>query len=275
MEVALSKTKVDVLTLIALSAFSFMLATALHEHAGHALACALLGGHIKELGAFYVDCGYESLSAMGNRLVAFAGPLMSLVIGLLGITFFDRVLRSNSQLKYFLWLFGTVNLMTAAGYLLFSGVAGIGDLGTGQFGVFYQAKPEWLYRVGLAILGAASYYGVIRVSIQKMDTFIGGEGAERVNRAQTISLVSYLTGGVVAVLVGLLNPYGLVIVLVSSAASSMGGTSGLAWMMHLLDRRKNTGDAAFEMRRSWKWIVISVVFLLAYTIVFGPTLYFK
>ncbi len=72
------KMKVDLLTLIALSAFSFMLATALHEHGGHVMACALLGRHIKELGAFYVDCGTESLSGLGNRLVALAGPLMSL-----------------------------------------------------------------------------------------------------------------------------------------------------------------------------------------------------
>lgn len=271
----MSKIKVDLPTLILLSAFSFMFATALHEHAGHALACYSLGGHIKELGAFYVDCEYESLSNMGNRLVALAGPLISLIVGILGVALFNRASKSNSQLKYFLWHFATVNLMTAAGYVLFSGMAGIGDLGTSQYGVFYQAQPEWIYRVGLAVLGLAGYYWVIRVSIRKMDDFIGGEGRERVNRAQTLSLVSYLTGGLVAALIGLLNPYGLVIVLVSSVASSMGGTSGLAWMMQLLDRKKNTGDAPFTMERSWGWIALSVTFLLAYTIVFGPTIYFK
>ena len=271
----MSRTKVDLPTLIALSAFSFMLATAFHEHMGHTLACALLGGHIKEMSAFYVDCGYESLSAMGNRFVALAGPLMSLIVGILSLLVFDGASKSNPQLKYFLWHFATTNLMVAAGYVLFSGVAGIGDLGTGQYGVFYQAQPEWVYRIGLAIFGAASYYWVILVAIRKMDSFIGGEGVERVNRAQMLSLVSYLTGGVVAVLIGLLNPYGLVIVLVSSVASSMGGTSGMAWMMQLLDRKKNTGDAPFTMPRSLSWIALSVVFLLAYTIIFGPTLYFK
>jgi len=201
--------------------------------------------------------------------------LMSLIVGVVSLKLFDRASRSNPQLKYFLWLFATTNLMVAAGYVLFSGVAGIGDLGTGQYGLFYQVQPEWVYRVGLAIVGAVSYYGVIRVAIRKLDSFIGGEGEERVNRAQMISLVSYLTGGVVAVLIGLLNPYGLVIVLVSSVASSMGGTSGMAWMMQLLDRKKNTGEAPFTMGRSWGWIVSSVVFLLAYTVFFGPTIYFK
>ncbi|MBK7320438.1 hypothetical protein [Candidatus Villigracilis affinis] len=269
------KTKFDFLTLIAISAFSFMLATAVHEHAGHALACVALGGTVKALGAFYVECDYESLSTVGNRLVALAGPLVSLFTGLIGMTLFDRTSKSNPPLKFFHWHFATINLMVAAGYMLFSGIAGIGDLGTEQYDVFYQAQPEWVYRTSLAILGLASYYWVVYVSIQKMDAFIGGEGMERVNRAQMISLVSYLTGGVTAVLVGLLNPYGLIIVLVSSVASSMGGTSGLAWMMQLLDRKKNTGDAALSMPRSWMWIFASVLFVLAYAVFFGPSIYFE
>jgi peptidase M50B-like protein len=183
----MSKLKVDFLTLIALSAFSFVLATAFHEHGGHALACYLLGGHIKELGAFYVDCGNDSLSNMGNRLVALAGPLMSLITGIIGVMFFERTSKSDPQLKYFLWHFATTNLMVAAGYVLFSGVAGIGDLGTGESGVFYQLQPQWLYRIGLILLGAASYYGVIRVAIRKMDSFIGGESSERVNRADDVT----------------------------------------------------------------------------------------
>jgi len=275
LENAMSRTKVDLPTLIALSAFSFMLATAFHEHAGHTLACGLLGGEVREMGAFYVDCGYESLTALSNRLVALAGPLMSLIVGLLSLVVLAGASSSNPQLKYFLWLFATTNLMLAAGYVLFSGVAGIGDLGTGRNALFYQVQPEWVYRIELAVLGAAAYYAVIRLAIRKMDDFIGGDGAERVQRAQSLSLSSYLTGGLVAILIGLLNPLGLVIVLVSSVASSLGGTSGMAWMMKLLDRQKYTGEEPFGMERSWRWIAVSGVFLLAYTLIFGPTLYFK
>jgi len=271
----MSKIKANLPTLIALSAFSFMLATAFHEHGGHALACYLLGGHVKEMGAFYVDCGYESLSSMGSRLVAFAGPLMSLITGIVSIVLFDRASKSNPHLKYFLWYFAVTNLMVAAGYLLFSGIAGIGDLGTEQFGAFYQVQPEWVVRVGLTLLGAAGYYGVVRVAVRRMDSFIGGEGVERIRRSRIISLVSYLTGGAVAVLIGLLNPYGLVIVLISSVASSLGGTSGFLWMMQLLDRQKNTDDEPFSMERSWGWIALSVIFLLTYAFIFGPTIYFK
>ncbi len=271
----MSRTKADLPTLIALSAFSFMLATAFHEHGGHSLACWVLGGHIKELGAFYVDCDSASLSSVGNRMVALAGPLMSLVTGIVGMLLFARASRSDPQLKYFLWLFAVTNLMVAAGYALFSGVAGIGDLGTGPSGVFYQAQPEWVYRIELAFVGAIGYYLVVRLGVRTMDGIIGGEGTERVSRAQGLALISYLTGGAVAILIGLLNPLGLVIVLVSSVASSLGGTSGLAWMMQLLDRGKDTGEEPFTLPRSWGWIAVSVAFLLAYTAVFGRTLYFK
>ena len=271
----MNKSKTDFFTLIAISAFAFMLAVALHEIGGHALTCVALGGHLNEVGAFYVDCATASLSIMGNRIVAFAGPLVSLLMGLLGMYIFARVNKTNSQLKYFLWHFATVNLMIATGYLLFSGIIGIGDFGMDQSGVFYQAQPEWVYRGGLTVLGAASYFGVILFSLRKMDTFIGGQGVERVHRAQILSLTSYLTGGIVAVLIGLLNPHGIIIVLVSSLASSMGGTSGLAWMMQLLNRKKDTGMPPFVLERNWAWISVSLIFLVVYTTILGPTIFVK
>ena len=268
----MAQPRSDFLTVIALSAFSFILATALHEHGGHALACVALGGHVTELGAFYVDFDPASLSALGNRLVALAGPIASLLPGIVAFSFLGAVSNAVTRLKYLIWHFGTVNLMLAAGYMLFSGVSGLGDFGTGEYGVFFQGQPELLYRVVLSVLGLGAYLVVIRAALRKMDSFIGGDGSERVGRAQMLSLVSYLTGGVVAVLIGFLNPYGIVIVLVSSLASSMGGTSGLAWMMQLLDRKKATGAVPFVLGRSWAWISASAAFLLAYAAVLGPTL---
>ncbi|HNB53405.1 MAG TPA: hypothetical protein PK530_15745 [Anaerolineales bacterium] len=269
----MSKTKTDFLTLILIAAFSFILATAFHEHGGHALACAVQGGLTKELGAFYIDCDYRAMSDFGVRMVAFAGPLMSLLVGLVSMVFFDRTAKTQSARKFFWWHFATANLMVATGYLLFSGFSGIGDLGMGPNEGLHGLEPAWLVRVGEVILGVASYVGVILVSIRKMDTFIGGEGNERVGRAQMLSLTAYLTGGIVSVLIGFLNPHGIIIVLISSVASGMGGTSGMAWMMQLLDRKKNTGDTPFTLERQWGWIIGSAVFLVLYTVILGPTIY--
>src|SRR5437762_106023 len=131
----MKESKSDLGTLVAIAAFSLILATMLHEHGGHALACFSLGGHLNELGAFY------------------------------------------------------------------------------------EVQPEWLIRLGLVGSGLAAYAGVVLFSVRKMDTFIGGEKQERVNRAQLLSLIAWLAGAVAGVLIGFLNPRGIIIVLVSSVAS--------------------------------------------------------
>ena len=270
----MKEPKSDFPTLTAIAAFSMMLATMLHEHGGHALACFSLGGHLKELGAFYVDCQDDSVTRFGGRVVSFAGPFASLLWGLIAMFFFGRLSTKNSPSKFFLWHFGTVNLMCASGYLLFSGVLGIGDLGTRQC-VFYQAQPAWLIRVVLVAVGAAAYFGVMQLSMHRMDTFIGGEKQERIDRAQSLSLIAWLAGGLVAILIGFLNPHGIIIVLISSVASGVGGTSGLAWMMQMLDPRKVTGAEPFVLERSWTSIAGSAVFLAFYAAVLGPTIFLK
>ena len=75
----------DTLTLVAISALAYVLAVALHEHGGHATACLLMGSHPKELGAFYVDCDDNGLSSVGMRIVALAGPVASLLTGVLAL----------------------------------------------------------------------------------------------------------------------------------------------------------------------------------------------
>jgi hypothetical protein len=72
--------------------------------------------------------------------------------------------------------------------------------------------------------------------------------------------------------IGLLNPYGWVIVLISAMASSFGGTSGLAWEMSLMSKDRATGEAPLQIERSMRWIVAGVVITLLYTIAFGPSI---
>jgi hypothetical protein len=141
-------------------------------------------------------------------------------------------------------------------------------------GVFYGIQPEWSVRLTLAVLGAAGYLGTILLSVRAMDRLIGGGGPERVRRAQRLSLISYLTGAVMYILVGFLNPHGLLIVLISSAASSLGGTSGLAWMMQLLDRKRELQEAPLALRRSWPWVIAGFFTTLLFAAFLGPTIRF-
>ena len=263
---------IDYLTVIALSMLAYTLAVVLHEHLGHALACVSLGGHPAELGAYYVDCQYANMPDLSIRLVALAGPIISLITGALGLLILDRIPRGSAHLRYWAWLFGTISLMTATGYLLFSGFTGLGDFGTSRDGALYLARPEWLWRLASSVIGAAGYALVIYLSLRKMDKLIGGEGIARVAHAQKLSLTSYLTGTVMAVLIGFLNPHGIVIVLVSAAASTLGGTSGLAWMMQMLNRKKALSEAPLRLERSWFWVGLGFLVTILYAIILGPTL---
>ncbi|MGH7412241.1 MAG: hypothetical protein ACREJ6_14440, partial [Candidatus Methylomirabilis sp.] len=72
--------------------------------------------------------------------------------------------------------------------------------------------------------------------------------------------------------IGLLNPHGLIIVLISAAASSLGGTSGLAWMMQLLDRKKSSFAGPLSLERNWPWVIAGFVVTMLYALILGPTL---
>jgi hypothetical protein len=259
----------DQLTLIAISALAYIVAVALHEHLGHATACVWLGHRVTEFGAFYVNCGGNEVSVLDKRLVALAGPFISLITGLVCFQFLKPDARPLSF--YFLWLLGSLGLMSATGYMLFSGVAGIGDLGTTVDGALQGVQPEWLWRVVLAVLGGACYFWVVRYMARRLEPRLNAAGADRIRCAKRVTLISYLTGAGVYLVIGLFNPHGIVIVLTSALASSMGGTSGLVWFDSGLNAKGEAAGPGLYFSRSWRWIAIALVVTLAYGVIFGPT----
>ena len=105
-----------------------------------------------------------------------------------------------------------------------------------------------------------------------MEHLIGGSGPSRVAHAQRLSLTSYLAGGLVSVVIGLVNPQGLVIVLISAGAASFGGTSGLAWGMQFMDRQRQSSQPPLEIAQNWGWIIAGIAVVLLYGAIFGPSL---
>jgi len=262
----------DRLTLIAVSSLAYIVAVALHEHLGHAAACVLLGSHPTELGAFYVNCDNARLGSLAIRLHALAGPVVSLATGFVSFRILRHVPAEAAATFYFVWLLGSIGLMMAAGYLLFSGVSGIGDLGTTPDGVFHGFSPEWAWRVALSACGVVAYGRVARWSMRVLAPRLSGPGSGRVRCATVMTLTSYLVGATVYLAIGLLNPYGLVIVATSALASSMGGTSALLWMTRRLDRNLTVPGPGLYFGRSWAWIGVAGAITLTYAVVLGPTL---
>jgi hypothetical protein len=260
----------DRLTLVAISSLAYIVAVAFHEHLGHATACALLGSHPTEMGAFYIECDDSKLTSVAIRLVAIAGPLVSLAIGTVCLPLAQRL--TSPAAFYFTWLLGTLGLMDATGYPLFSGVSGLGDLGTTADGALRGVTPEWAWRAVEAVAGLIAYVAVVRYAARVLAPRLSGAGLARIRGARLTATWSYFTGAAVYLAIGVLNPHGLVIVITSALASSMGGTSGLLWMARLLKREPSAQGPGIYFGRSWRWIIVSVALTVGYAVVFGPTL---
>jgi hypothetical protein len=253
----------DTLTIAGIAILAYILANVVHEGAGHGGACLLSRGKVLVISTVHMECSSET------RLVMAGGTLMNVVAGALCFALGRVTARTCPRLRYFLWLSMTVNLFTAAGYFGFSGIGGFGDWAS-----FIQGLgPQWAWRIGMTIFGAVAYMGVARVSLLELRPLIGSDKEKRFARAVRLSKMPYFAGGTLACIAGCLNPQGMILVALSAAASTFGGTSGLLWMMNWLrgDRIPLGPESdPMPMRRSWPWIATAFLLALAFVVVVGP-----
>lgn len=258
----------DSLTVAAITIFISLFGSLLHEGAGHGGACLLVGGRPLVLSSVHFECSADS------RLVDAGGTLMNLLAGALCLAAGRFVSRAYPRWKYFFWLAMTTNLYAATGYFLFSGVGGIGD-----WAAFIQGLgPQWLWRIGLALFGALTYYLSARLSLLELRPIIGSDKQQRYRRAVRLTAIPYFTGGILMCIAGAFNPRGAILILISAAASTFGGTSGLLWATPFLQRGAmvpyGPPSEALPIRRNWFLIVASVAAAVIFIAVVGPGIRF-
>jgi hypothetical protein len=182
--------------------------------------------------------------------------------------------RTSPRLKYFLWIAMTVNLFTAAGYFGFSGIGGFGD-----WAMFIQGLgTQWVWRVGMTIFGVAAYMAVARFSLSEMRPLIGSDKARRFANAVGLTKFPYFAGGILACVAGSLNPQGWILVALSAAASTFGGSSGLIWMPNWLRGSRiplGSEPEPIPIERSWAWIVAASILAVVFIVWLGPGLRFS
>jgi hypothetical protein len=255
----------DVLTVAAIAIVAYVFASINHEGLGHGGACLLTGGHPISLSTVHFECDGE------GRLVDAGGTIANFAAGLV-FWLTSRMAVHSTRLRYFLWLSMTVNFLQAGGYFLFSGVGNIGD-----WAMFIQGlQPSWFWRIGLITLGVCSYMLFVRIALLEMRPFLRKNYPERLQRAKKLCLVPYFTGGILSCIAGMFNPVGLILVAVSAAAASFGGTSGLAWMWQFF-RGDRVPAMPFEMPplfRSRAWMIAAGILGVLFIAVLGPGLKF-
>ena len=258
----------DTYTVASISVLAYMLGNLLHEGTGHGGACILSGGQPQVLSSVHFECSIES------RLVMAGGTIANFIAAALFLYLGRLAGRNRPRWKYFCWIAMTVNLFTATGYFLFSGIGGIGDWGACLQGL----GPPWIWRIALTAVGAVTYYLAVRLSLLELRPLIGSDPEQRLQRAVRLSTIPYFAGGIFMCVAGALNPRGMILILISAAASTFGGTSGLIWDTQLLRNEKTIpyGPPAEPMpiARSWTLIAAACVIAIAFIAILGPSIRF-
>jgi len=258
----------DPWTVGAIAVVAYALSNVVHEGLGHGGACVLVGGRPKELNAVFFDCSVEGLPSAAARWVAAGGSIANLLFAALAWAGIRGLPRDWGRERQFTWLMLAINLLMPFGYLLFSGLGGIGDWAV----VIDGMQPALAWRIGLTALGAVLYFVVTPpLLMAELEPFLGTGAETRIARARTLTLLPYVVGGTLFVVAGLLNPYGLQLVLISAAAASFGGTSLLAWYPVVWARRARGGtEPPLGVGRSVAWLVLALVVAGLFIGVLGP-----
>lgn len=264
-----SHDQLDFITVVGIAALVYTGSVFLHEVIGHGGACLAVGGRILSIGAYYLDCDTKGLSEWASRVVAAAGNTANALLAFLAWFLMRRALPERTNQFLFWWLLFTVNALAWSGYYLFSGVMNIGDWGSSRDGVLFGVGRLWAWRIGLSVIGAGLYVFNAWLAARSLGQCFGGT-SRRIGLGFRWTITAYLTGAAISILTGLLNPLGFVIVLMSAAASSLGGTSGLLWLPSWMER--NSREPELKITRNWTWISAGALVAILYAVFLGPTI---
>jgi len=268
-----SSLRLDMPVVISLSIIAYIFQNILHEFIGHGGATILVGGKLVSWTTAYLEHDLDPVSQTGRRIVAAAGPVMNMLFGLIfwlvlvrqrqGIE--EGTQRYPSAWTFLLWLFMTINLLTGTGYFFFSGFSGMGD----WIHVVQGFGSLWLWRVIMVVLGIFVYLLSVWISLKELNPLIGSD-ENRMKRAFKLSMIPYLYGSFSSSLGAIFNPLSILFVF-TSAVSSFGGTSGLAWMTQLYSTRwfPAIDKPVIRIDRNWNIVSLAAILLSVHIIFLG------
>ncbi len=248
----------DTLTVTAVSLLACILQDILHEGLGHGVTAWLSGAHRVTISTVAMQ------SDISTRWISANGTLVNLLFAAI-FWFFLRKPKSHSPTTfYFLVLAMTGNLFTGTGYFLFSGIANFGDWAA----VIQGWQPHWMWRLGMVLLGAASYFASMLVVASMLKEFCAKE--DRPRRIRFLCWTPYFADGLLAAIAGLLNPVGWFYILASALPSTLGANAGLLSLPGLIRKRARSDEEQVgPIPRSPAWIVTAAIASLLFIFVLG------
>lgn len=260
------------INVIAVAALVYISANVGHEIAGHGAMCVVVGAKLKAVEAVYVDCDASMVSWGRQIVIKAAGTGFNIAAFLLAMLAHRAMAKRSKEpglSQFALWLALTVNGLQAAGYWLFSGILGVGDWAA----IATLTPYAKALRVLLTVLGAVSYWAVVRYSLRAIQPLVGAS-SDRASLTKILCLGPYFTGGLLYVVAGSLNPISFSLVLISAAAASFGGTSALTWMHDLPDKWgwDKSATSLVSAKVSLPWVLSALLVAAVYVLVLGPSI---
>jgi hypothetical protein len=245
--------KDDRLTVIAISAVACVLQDVLHEGLGHGVTAWLSGAHRITMSTVALQSDIDTGWISAN------GTLVNLVFAAILWLLLLRPQRYRPATRYFLVLAMAGNLFTGTGYFFFSGVANFGDWAA----VIRGLQPHWIWRLGLVVLGVASYYASMLLVAAKLKPFLLG-------RLRVLCWTPYFTDGILAALGGLLNPAGWFYIFASALPSTLGANAGLLSLPSMMRSWTRSQEPQVgPIHRSPAWIATAAIVSLLFIFVLG------
>ncbi|MDX9953801.1 MAG: hypothetical protein RBT75_06885 [Anaerolineae bacterium] len=264
------KPVTDWLTVGAIAAIAISLNVALHEGV-HALTCLAVGGRLQAYSALYVSCA--SATTFQEKAVAGSAPTFNLIAGAMLWTVLRNSRRDPSASRFFLWLLMLMNSFYGAGYLIFSGIANIGDWAV----VLNGWEPGGLWRVLLVLAGALLFAVCIRLTLQELGRMVGSSSNALLRRATQLCAVAYGVSVAVVLLAGFFCPDGLLSLPVTAGVAAVtGALSPLLWMPRWLPATSpaEPAEKPLEIHRQARWLIAASIVVFAYVYLLGRTLVF-
>jgi hypothetical protein len=240
----------DVITLVAIGVAAYILADVTHEVVGHSGICLLTGGRITLLTSVFFRNQPDS------RIVAAAGPLANLVMGMLLWLLSRSKQNWRPASRLFLVFAGAFNLFWAAGYFIYSGV---GD--TGDWAIALGGPPlELVSRASLITLGVVSYFVFTRstarafAQVSKIDM-------------RKLVFVPYFAAGTAACIAAVFYAADPIGALAGAARESFLANIVLLAVPWRSMPKQSSADAA--VARDNRWLTATVISFVVFVLILG------
>ena len=195
----------DLWTIAAIAVCAFVLADIGHECIGHGGAYILLGGRSFLLTTTRLVAGgpgvNQRMMFAGNpdgdlfgRIFSIGGPLGNFLVAGLALLWLQVCTPRLVHARLFLWLAAAFSLFWGTGYMVDSGITGVGDWAELSRGLDF----DHAFRIALVVFGILLYRAVIRGLRSPLRTAFAGISARWYERLRAALQVSYFASAAIA-----------------------------------------------------------------------------